>query len=92
MATLTHGMNIAAVRTSMSKINTYAAQIESLKNSLNTEITNLLTIWSGKDANTFVNTTWPPFKTNLASLVTSLRLLATTGNNQASQQETTSAA
>lgn len=91
MAQLTHGMDIQQVRSSMSKIESLAGQIDSLRDQLNTAITNLLNIWSGPDANQYVNTTWPPYKSNMTQLTESLRQLATTGRTQATQQEQTSA-
>jgi len=87
---LTHGMNVAAVRASMKKIDSYASQLDTLKNQLNTEISNLLSIWSGQDANKFVNSDWPPHKNNMTSLAQALRSLSTVGQQQANEQENTS--
>ena len=92
MAQLTHGMDVAAVRSSMGKIEQLAAQIDALRGQLDSEMTALLAIWSGQDANQYVNTTWPPFNSNLKSLFESLNQLAAAGKQQATQQETTSSA
>jgi uncharacterized protein YukE len=75
----------------MGKIDQFASQIDQLKGQLDTEVNNLLNIWSGTDANQFVSATWPPFKQQLTTIVTSLQQLSTSGKNQAQAQVATSA-
>jgi len=88
---LTHGMNIAAVRTSMQKVESFAGQLDSLKGQIDSEMNNLLTIWAGPDATKFVNVDWKYYKDNMTQLSTALRGLAATGKRQANEQESTSA-
>ena len=87
---LTHGMNVASVRSSMQRIDSFASQLDSLKGSIDKEMTNLLTLWSGPDANKFVNIDWKMYKDNLGTLTLALRSLAETGRRQASDQESVS--
>jgi len=89
---LTHGMNIAAVRTSMKKIESFAGQLDGLKNQINSEMNNLLAIWSGPDAQRFVSSDWGYYKGNMDVLIGALRSLSANGLRQATEQETVSKA
>jgi len=87
---LTHGMNVTSVRSSMQRVDSFASQLDSLRGSIDKEMMNLLTLWSGPDATKFVNTDWKMYKDNLGTLTLALRSLADNGRRQASDQENVS--
>jgi len=89
---LTHGMNVAAVRSSMQRIDSFASQLDSIRASIDKEMSNILTLWSGPDATKFVNADWKMYKDNLGTLAVALRSLAETGRRQAFDQENVSRA
>jgi len=84
---LTHGMDVAGVRTSMDRIRNYADQLDALKTSINKEMTNLRSLWSGADSAKFVDADWAPYRDNMGSLAAALRSLSAAGLRQAADQE-----
>ena len=89
---LTHGMDVAQVRSSMAKIKNYADQLDNLKSVINTEMTKLRSVWSGQDAIKFADTDWRPYRDNMGSLAAALRSLSDAGLRQANDQENVSRA
>jgi len=83
------GMDVAAVRDSMKRIDQFAGQLENTTGQITAEMNRLLSIWQGPDAATYVDG-WDAHRNSLMSLVSTLHMLAAVGQKQATEQEAAS--
>ena len=80
------GMDVDLVESASRDLKARASDITTVIGEIDRIVNNLLTIWDGPDAKTFVDTWWPQHKTQLTNAASTIDGLGQSAWNNAQEQ------
>ncbi|HEX4443164.1 MAG TPA: hypothetical protein VHZ81_06305 [Galbitalea sp.] len=84
------GMDVDLVETASKELKARANDINTLASQIDSLVNNLLTIWEGPDAKTFVDQWWPEHKKQLLAASSTIEGLGQSAWNNAQEQRNVS--